>query len=178
MRHIVWFRTLLILLFVMLASIFQMEAQRVVVKTNGLLWLTASPNIGFEFRANDNWTVEFSLAGNPIATEALKTQFFTFQPEVRYWFFRPLSGWFIGPSAYYTLYDLKYNAFSRQGDVFALGASAGYAWVLSNHWNIEVNLGVGAALNRIAPEDIYQPLEYQWLPVPMKCAVSISYIIK
>ena len=39
------------------------QAQRVAVKTNALYWLTASPNLGVEFRMSRHFSLNIEAAG-------------------------------------------------------------------------------------------------------------------
>ena len=70
--------------------------------------------------------------------------------ELRYWMHRcrqshpTLTGPFIG--VYYAngKYDLEWNSKGDQGEFNSVGATYGYGWPLSRHWNMEVSLSAGA----------------------------------
>ena len=70
--------------------------------------------------------------------------------ELRRWFrtcevgLPPLSGKFLG--AYYSngQYDLEWGSIGNQGEFQSVGATAGYSWVLSRHFNLEASFSLGA----------------------------------
>lgn len=70
--------------------------------------------------------------------------------ELRRWFRScpvaqsPLSGKFLG--AYYSngQYDLEWGSIGNQGEFQSVGATAGYSWVLSRHFNLEASFSLGA----------------------------------
>lgn len=71
------------------------DAQKVAVKTNSLYWLTATPNVGFEFAMAPRWTFEIAGGYNPWTLdkeENIKAKHFLVTPEIRYWFCESFQG--------------------------------------------------------------------------------------
>ena len=57
-------------------------AQDVALKTNGLYWLTTTPNLGLELALNDQWTLDLSAAYNPWTfKDDKKMRFWLAQPD-------------------------------------------------------------------------------------------------
>lgn len=158
-------------------------SQRVAVKTNLLQWATASPNVGAEFVFNRRISLDFDVTVNPFDFNKLKTRLVAVQPEVRYWFGRPMANHFLGLNAMMTQYSLRYDETRYYGDAFAVGISYGYVFVLGEHWNLETNLGVGWLhyrnkkwnMNDVEPKS---PNNIKDVIAPVRLGVSLSYIIK
>ena len=144
--------------FLMLLMLMSMSsisyAQRVAVKNNLLYDATLTPNLGFDFRLSNRWTAGISAGYNPFTfSDNKKWKHLLISPEARYWFCDVFAGHFVGFNAIYShfnvgntgnpiglLYpDVKKER--RQGDMGAIGASYGYAWLLSPHWNFEFEVG-------------------------------------
>ena len=142
------------------------SAQKVAVKTNSLYWMTATPNIGFEFAMADRWTFEVAGGYNPWTfnkEDNVKAKHFLVSPEIRYWFCESFQGHFIGVNGNYTQFNVSgvyipkvfFPAASdgnfidnllnyrSQGWAAGAGITYGYATPISRRWNIEFNLGLG-----------------------------------
>jgi len=161
----------------------QIYAQKVAVKTNTLMWLTATPNLEAEFILGSHVSLSMGIAVNPINTNNLKTTFTHFQPEVRYWINRPMVSHFVGLTAFTNSFDLMINSKYYKGDAAAAGLTYGYAWIIGKHWNMEVTAGVGVLK--------YRKFEYEkGMPkpdmhdgrrtviAPVKLGLSFAYIIQ
>lgn len=160
-------------------------AQRVALRTNVIDWATLSPNLTLETRLNRRLTLGMGLVGNPFKVKIADTRFnnFRFQPELRYWFNRPMARHFMGFALLAANYDLRHKASIAQGDIFAAGLTYGFALVLSRHWNVEFTAGIGLGKTRYFKynEDETKPSSpnhSKWTPVPMNVGVSFSYIFK
>lgn len=160
----------------------ELKAQKLALNTNALGWATLSPNIGAEvivgshISVNGHVTVHPSYKGNQL-------RFAVVQPELRYWFGRPCARHFIGITGFYMDNDIVWKNTRYKGDGFAAGTTYGYSWVLSDHWNLEASLGAGALYARQfktdADEELPKKVNYRrWMSVPMKCALSVVYVIK
>lgn len=175
-----------ILLLVLLSTLsFTVGAQRLALKTNAIDWLTMNGQIGFEARLSRCLSLDIGLAGNPFKAKVAGVRLNTlrFQPELRYWFNRPMARHFVGFSVMAANYDLELRSRKYEGDLLAAGFSYGYALVLSSHWNVEFEAGIGlgrlrAFKYREWEERPETPNVNRWMPVPMKIAVTFSYIFK
>lgn len=161
----------------------KLMAQKLSLKTNTLTWATLSPNIGAEVIVSSHISVNGHVTFHPFNFKDQPFRFVILQPEVRYWLGRPCSRHFIGITGFYMDNDIVWKDTQYRGDGFAAGASYGYNWVLSSHWNLEASIGAGMMYARqfkyeagtTRPENVNYK---KWLPVPMKCSLSFVYIIK
>lgn len=158
------FLTLAIISFLAFAG--SASAQKVAVKTNSLYWMTATPNIGFEFALADRWTFEVAGGYNPWTfdkEENIKAKHFLVTPEFRYWFCESFQGHFIGVNGNYTQFNASgihvpavfYKVASNdsfladlqlarsEGWAAGAGITYGYAAPISRRWNIEFTIGLG-----------------------------------
>ena len=160
-------------------------AQRLALKTNALEYLTLSPNLTLEARLSRVLTLQLGLGGNPITKPIgdFKATNFRVEPELRYWFNRPMARHFVTLSATAGFYNLQLKDRLYQGDVIMGGISYGYALVLSRHWNMEAEIGVGLGqfhgyhYNKATPRPRLP--NYRGIkPVPVRFALSFGYIFK
>lgn len=151
-------------LLVLIALCTSVKGQKVAVKTNLLYDVTATINAGVEVGLSPQWT--FELSGNYnnwTMSHDRKWKHWLIQPEARYWFCNRFIGHFIGFHAHGGKYnvgnldnsinflgtDLSMLSDSRyQGWFVGAGLAYGYSWVLSKHWNLEFELGIGYAYSR------------------------------
>ena len=151
-------RKVLIVLTIILAAAYTADAQRFALKTNLLYDATATVNVGAEFSMAPKWT--FDLSGNLNAWNVndRKWKHFMVQPEARYWFCDKFQGHFLGIHALGGIYNIGYIPnnikylnwdLSRltdhrfQGNFIGAGAAYGYACPLTQHLNLEFELGAG-----------------------------------
>jgi outer membrane protein OmpA-like peptidoglycan-associated protein len=125
------------------------------IKTNLLYDLTATINLGAEFRVGDNLSLDIPFNYNPWTfSDNRKWKHFLVQPELRWWPGREVfSGHFFGVHAHYAFYNLgnlPHGPFSEymqqhrfQGDAYGLGGSWGYRWNFNHRWGLEATVGVG-----------------------------------
>ncbi len=162
-------------------------AQRIAIKTNALDWAMLSPNIGVEARLSRRVSLQLAVAGNPFnfSVAGFNWKNYRVEPELRYWFNRPMARHFIALSATAAGYHLRHADHHLQGDAVGAGISYGYALVLGSHWNMEVEAGVGIA--HFSAYDFYgdkwknnlgEKNFKKFLPVPIRLGLSFSYIFK
>ncbi len=138
-------------------AVFPVSAQQIAVKTNLLYDATRSINVGAEVGVAPKWTIDLSADYNPWSYSTYnKMKHILIQPEARYWFCEQFNGHFIGIHAHWAKFNVagielpfgigNVNSDNRyQGDLYGMGFSYGYQWLLGEHWNIEASLGVGYA---------------------------------
>lgn len=159
-----------------------LSAQDVAIKTNGLYWLTSTPNAGLEFSLSKKVTLDLSAAYNPWTfKDDKKMHFWLAQPEVKYWFCEKFEGHFIGVHLHGAQYfggfgDKRYDGYLAGG-----GFTYGYDWILSPHWNLEAAIGIGYARlwykesDRIPCLKCYENRHKNYFG-PTKAALSIIYV--
>jgi hypothetical protein len=137
----------------------QANAQKWAIKTNIIYDATATANLGIEIGLAPKWTLDIS--GNLNAwskNEATKWKHWMVQPEARYWFCDRFSRHFLGFHAIAGAFNfggINNNLsflgtdFSRlqdnryQGYAYGAGVAYGFAFMLSEHINLELEAGFG-----------------------------------
>lgn len=129
---------------------FAANAQKVGVKTNLLYDATATFNVGAEFALSPKFTVDLSGNLNPWTfSDNTKWKHWLLQPELRYWFCQKFNRSFLAAHTLGGQYNVgninlgSLKEFRYQGWFVGAGLGYGYSWILSRHWNIEAELGVG-----------------------------------
>lgn len=135
-----------------------MKAQDVSVKTNLLYDAAANVNVGAEVKLAPRWSLDLSGDFNIWTIKEHKWKHWFAQPEARYWFCDAFAKHFIGLhliGGQYNVGNIKGlpnflgNNFSNlehkryQGWGAGAGIAYGYALPLSQHWNLEFEIGVG-----------------------------------
>lgn len=156
---------LLMLVAITIATLPQsVAAQKIGIKTNILSDATLSPNAGIEVGLAPKWTLDVSGQLNLwTLSQGRKYKHWLVQPEARYWFCEATAGHFVGAhlmGGQFNMANWKHGinflgTDSRklqdrryQGWFAGLGIAYGYSWLLSEHWNIEAELGIGWAYTR------------------------------
>lgn len=159
-------------------------AQRIALKTNLLYWATLSPNFELEARLSPKFTGSIAITGNFAKVQDYQPGFVAVEPELRYWFERPMARHFIGLSGMYTDYDIKWKDMSHTGDAVGAGLVYGYDFVIGRQWNIELSIGAGMARVRDIKYNVNtqqkpeSPNNIGWKPALMRAGVTLSYILK
>ena len=135
------------------------SAQNVVVKTNLLYDITATANLGIEFKVAPKWTVDIS--GNLNAwtfSDNKKWKHWVLQPEARYWLCERFNGHFVGAHLVGGIYNMgnwntdftflgtdfgQLKEHRYEGWLVGAGIAYGYHWMLGRHWSVEVEIGIG-----------------------------------
>ena len=135
------------------------SAQNVVVKTNLLYGITATANLGIEFKVAPKWTVDIS--GNLNAwtfSDNKKWKHWVLQPEARYWLCERFNGHFVGAHLVGGIYNMgnwntdftflgtdfgQLKEHRYEGWLVGAGIAYGYHWMLGRHWSVEAEIGIG-----------------------------------
>lgn len=133
-------------------------AQKASIKTNLLYDATASVNLGAEFKLAPKWSLDVSGDFNGWTINEHKWKHWFVQPEARYWFCDHFLRHFVGVHVIGGQYnvgnisglpnflgsDFSKLAHERyQGWGLGAGIAYGYALPLSQHWNMEFEIGLG-----------------------------------
>ncbi len=160
------------------------QAQRVALKTNTVDWVALSPNLAVEARLSRRLSLQLAFAANPLSVSVFDTRWTNYrvEPELRYWFNRPMARHFIALSATAAAFNFRHATRHFQGDAVAAGISYGYALVLANHWNMEVEVGLGlahvSAFNYKGDDKPDTKNFSKVVPVPIRLGLSFAYIFK
>lgn len=130
-------------------------AQKFAIKTNVLQWATTTPNIAAEVAFAPRWTFALSGANNPwVFSDNKKLKHWLIEPEVRFWLWEPMNGHFFGIGGQYGQYNVggikmpfgiapDLENYRYQGDMYGIGITYGYQWMLSSRWGLEGSVGLG-----------------------------------
>ncbi len=142
-------------------------AQEVAVKTNIVYDAMTTPNLGMEVGLSRRSTVNLVYGLNPWTfgtgdNGERKAKHWVVQPEYRWWFCSRFNGHFVGvhalggqfnaanvnlpiPGGFFGGENLRQGVKEHryQGGFVGCGVTYGYQWILSRHWNLEAEAGVG-----------------------------------
>lgn len=189
-------KSILVLLF---ASIMQyVSAQEIGIKTNLVSDALLNANIGAEMRLSPKWSIDLSGDFNFWdLSHDRKWKHWTVMPEARYWLCDALGGHFLGahllggefnvgnldlPFSFLgsDFRQLRDNRF--QGWRAGVGIAYGYSWLLSKHWNLEAEIGIGyvyARYDRYECADCGRKVEsnrsHHYFG-PTKAAINLVYV--
>jgi len=159
------------------------------LKNNLLYDATLTPNLGMELRIDSLNSVQAFYGINPCKFgDAKKLRHWSLMPEYRHWAKKVFDGLFYGLHAVGGQYNaegigpfttLKNNRF--EGWYAGGGITAGYAWPLSLHWNLEAAVGLGylyTSYDQYEPGECGYPLGpgHRHYVGPTKLALNIAYI--
>lgn len=166
------------------------DAQQWAVNTNGLYWLTATPNIGFEYGFHKHMSVAVSTNFNPFTfKDNSKMKHWLIQPEFRYWLSESFKGHFFGAhlsGGIYNFGNLPFGSmedYRYEGNLFGGGFTYGYQWIINNRLNIGAELGLGYLhmdYNKFYCQTCGERIDHYRSNYfgPTKIAVSIIYLLK
>lgn len=155
MKRILQIMTIML---VALGGIESVAQNRVAIKSNLLYDVLLSPNLGVEVGVAPKWSLELSGNFNDWRVDGHSWKHWFVQPEARYWFCERFGGHFLALHAIageYNFGNMKNSVsflgsdFSKLGDRryqgwgAGLGVGYGYTWMLSRHWSMEAEIGVG-----------------------------------
>ena len=161
-----------VLLVFCLCAAIPAQAQRISLKTNGLGWLTLSPNVGAEFRLSRHNTLNLEASAGSLTLGKRYQRHVMFTPEIRHWFSaRPQARFFCGAMLLGAAYKVKINDNPHKGLAMGVGVTGGYSFVLDKRWSLELTAGAGY-LHRSEKKKHYNQL------FPLKLGVNIVYILK
>lgn len=177
--------TLALTLSALIFSLPEASGQRLALKTNALEYFVLSPNLTLEARMSRRLTIQLGIAANPLTRPIsdYKLTNFRVEPELRYWFNRPMARHFVALSATAGTFSFQFKNRYMTFDAVAAGISYGYALVLSRHWNMEAEIGLGlASVNGFdyhgkdnKPKNANL---HKMMPVPVRCGLTFSYIFR
>ena len=153
----------LITFLLLLAAASVARSQSVAIKSNLLYDATLTLNGGVEVKFSPKWTGDLSANLNAWTVNDRRWKHWLVQPEVRYWFCEAFSGHFVGAHLLGGQYNWgnlnmpfsflgtdfgKLKDYRYQGWMAGAGIAYGYSWILSRHWNIGAEIGLGWVYTR------------------------------
>jgi len=188
---------ILTLIIAAFAGIGSLGAQnRWALKTNLLHDATASVNLALEYGFSPHWSAEVSASVNMWdLPDQLRLKHAIVQPELRYWLCDRFGGWFFDAhviggytpgvggfwdfSQYYHKFPNLKTFLLKDAIILGIGGGVGYDVVLSRHWNLEFELGLGYMYVRgdefWNDTLVLKASEFDYLG-PTRLGLTISYI--
>ncbi len=174
----------LLILMTTLMTIGKATAQSFSLRTSITMLATATPNIEMSMPVSKKISVHLPVMYNPwIMKENSRFQQLTAMPGIRWWqqqcgvhyfcsFYAIASRYHVGGWL-----DSKYR---YDGTGYGGGAGVGYSWVLSDHWNLDFEAGIGiiwADYDKCGwQSDSHRYGSYKGLRfIPTKLDISIAY---
>lgn len=122
------------------------------IKSNLLHDAATSMNLGVEFKAGRNLTLDIPVTYNPwIFNDNKKLKHVLVQPELRWWTCEPFNGHFLGLHGHYAYYNVggygsdHMKDYRHEGWLAGAGISYGYQFYIAPRWNLGFNIGLGYA---------------------------------
>lgn len=175
------------------------NAQDIAAKTNLLYWATTTPNLSVEFGLGKHTTLDITGAYNPWTLDKdtnKKFKHLMVIPEVRYWLCERFNGHFLGAHLVGGIYnignlDADFKLFGTdfgslknyryEGWMIGAGIGYGYQWLLSRHWSLEAEIGIGYIYTRAdkyecahCGDKVEDDEPHHYLG-PTKAAISLIY---
>lgn len=170
---------------------FKASAQEFAIKNNFLGDLTGSLNLAGEYRCSDKTSVQLGVSYNPWTfSDNKKLKHILIQPEYRYWFSDAFMGHFLGLEAQYAQYNVAgvspihtIKDHRHQGNLYGVGLTYGYQWMISTFWNIEANLSLGYVhfdYDKYGPEKGAKRIDSSTKDYfgPVQAGISIVYFLR
>lgn len=152
-------RVLLLLMIVVFSFPQELYSQKVAVKSNLLSDFWLNPNLGLEVGLAPKWTLEVDGQFNAwTLSNDKRWKHWAVQPGVRYWLCDRFGGSYFGAYLHGGQYNVgginlnvnflgtdfrKLENTRYQGWFVGGGVSYGHAFMLSRHWNLETEIGIG-----------------------------------
>lgn len=155
-------KCVILYLFLLFSSV--LSAQVVSVKTNAAYWGALTPNVALELPVGQKFTTDWHFLLNPWTfSDNKKMKIMAVQPELRYWFCERFNGHFLGAHLVGGIYNIgnvdagfklfgtdfgSLKDYRYEGWMAGIGLGYGYQWILSRHWSLEAELGLGYIYTR------------------------------
>lgn len=132
------------------------SAQGLTLKSNLLTDVSGSLSLGAEYGLSDKTSLSLMASYNPWEfSDNAKRKYLLIQPEYRKWLRGVYNGYFVGFQANYGIYNvggqlpwyinscdlIENNRY--QGEIYGVGVTSGYQWILSSRLNLEVAGSIG-----------------------------------
>lgn len=154
------------------------------LKNNLLYDATLTPNIGIELKTGRRSTVQLFYGFHPWRLSDTKSlRHWSLMPEYRSWLKEPFRGHFFGIHALGGEFNIAgFRDHRYEGWYVGGGLTYGYAWRLSDHWNMEAAIGLGyvhSAYDKYENEVCGALLgrNHRNAIVPTKLALNIAYVL-
>lgn len=164
------------------------------VRTNTLLLMTGSLNLGVNYAIRPQWSIGGQLSYNPWSYGKTRIRHLLLRPEFRYWLCDNNGGHFLSGNIQYARYnvgglpknplfpeDIQKNRY--QGTATGAGMGYGYSWILGDRLNLELEIGLGILYNSYTKYPCTNcgtaiTEKSKLVLAPNKLALNLVYILK
>ncbi|WP_099462921.1 MULTISPECIES: DUF3575 domain-containing protein [Parabacteroides] len=146
-------RVLLLIIF-SVASVVDVHAQKLAIKTNLAYLATTTPNLGLEVALGRKFSLDVSGNYNSwtFFPDGMSLRHVLVQPEFRFWPCKSFEGHFFGVHGHWAKYNVgqipfipDLDKYTYRGNFYGGGVSYGYHFAIGRRWGLELSLGVGYA---------------------------------
>ena len=165
-------------------------SQQIAIKSNALFYLSNTPNIGVEISNDDKSTISVGYYHKFLEQENIgRFRYYLLESEYKKWLCKKFVGGYWGIHSFFSEYNIggisafNFEKYRYQGNVFGLGFSLGYDFILSSRFNLDFGLGFGYAhftYEKFNCEHCGDLIKEEVLDYigPTKASVSLVYLIK
>lgn len=173
----------IVVLFLLSFITHKTQAQFYSLSSNVADWAVTNVNVELGIGVSKSVSIHLPVVWNPwtFGAENKKMKQLSFLPQARYWFPETYLRWFVGSNLLVSRYNWSPGNSRYDGMGYGLGISAGYSWILSTHWNLEAQLGIGGGYFKYKKYDCgfcgdFYGSESKWLVFPNRVALSFVYL--
>ena len=179
-------RYILVVIF-MIAASKTVNAQRLALTTNLFEDAIATPNIGVDVVLADKQSLTFDASFAPYKlADAFHNKCMTFRLGYKFWLNQALYGHYVGVDLVANSSDIGLAKWNFKDEYIGVGASYGYAFIISKRLNLVPHIGLGVSCgNRYEGHDHMtengSPVEAQAKfgvrPIITRFGVTLQYVL-
>lgn len=137
-------KKLIILIIILFISHTYCSAQKFGVGTDVISLTTATFNIEASLIVSKKLTLHLPLSWNPFTLKNnFKLKHIAIQPGIRWWFWHGYSEFYLGAHFLTSIFNIAVSSERKEGWAGGISFTCGYAWMLNQHMNLEIEAGGG-----------------------------------
>lgn len=134
----------IILIIILYISHTYCSAQKFGVGTDVISLTTATFNIEASLIVSKKLTLHLPLSWNPFTLKNnFKLKHIAIQPGIRWWFWHGYSEFYLGAHFLTSIFNIAVSSERKEGWAGGISFTCGYAWMLNQHMNLEIEAGGG-----------------------------------
>lgn len=150
-------RRMILLMVLALLCCRRLDAQKLQLSTNTVGWMSlGTANLQFDYAVERRWTVGLNVKYNPFTfkRDSGASQMQLRQRSVaafaRWWPWHVYSGWWVTGKLQWQEYNMGglISPRTEEGNRFGAGITAGYSFMLGEHWNVELGMGLWGGMKK------------------------------
>lgn len=137
---------LVLVVILMIATGGSINAQRVALTTNLFEDAIVTPNVGVDVVLGDKQSFSFDASFAPYKlADAFHNKCMIYRAGYKFWFAQALYGHYVGVDLVANSSDVGLGKWSSKDEYIGIGASYGYAFIISKRLNLVPHIGIGYA---------------------------------